>query len=117
MFCLDYRIPKAIVVVGCLVLHHPEMACTVNFVENMELGVGTTQINRNKTIMFVARIGHAIIEMPEEWSLGIGRPCRVSGLDQKYYQKKSEIPVLSMLPNWPIRKTTSCYFLVNLFQF
>ena len=80
-------------------LFHLDIACTVNFVENVELGVGTTQIKRNKMIMFLVRIGHTIIEMPSEWSLGIGRPCSVSGLDQKYYQEKSEIPVLSMLPN------------------
>ena len=103
VFYLDYRTPAAVVVVTCFIfpssgyeLFHPAMACTVNFVDKVELRVGTTQINRNKTITFVARIGHAIIKMPNEWAFGTSRPCSVSRLDQMYYQKKSEIPVLSM---------------------
>lgn len=85
-----------------------DIDCTVNFAENIELRVGTTQINRNKLIVFVFRIEHTITEMPTEWPLSDGQLYNVSALDKKYYQKKSEIPVLSMLPNQPIKKTTSC---------
>lgn len=52
MFHLDSRISKDL-----------ELVFTVNFVENMELQVGTTQINRNRTVMFVVRIEHAVFEM------------------------------------------------------
>lgn len=66
-------------------LLHLDIACTVTFVENVQVGVGTTQISRNTMIMFVVRIENTILEMPNELSLGIGRSCSVSGLDHKYY--------------------------------